>query len=542
MLKRLAGVAAGVFALAAAWGNPAGAQMSLKFTNVPGTPSCGGAGLSPAPSAPFTGALFSNTACSTKTNDLGRGCLYIGGGNAKAIPPGGVPSGATNYLNVSGANLVASAGTGTLDCTKAAGPTKVCLNNDALPACTSDADCGGYTNGCHEKANCFFGPPLEFPNPILTSLTTCVQNVLQADASGTGDASTGASNVTMPLSSWVYVTGNLSSPCPHCCTPTSATFPKCTGAKLKVSGKAASGELKCDSKAEAKGDASGVTACEVKPDTALTNGFTKANGKGPCPGTASSVQTALDSFESAAISAVGASQGSPTASKCDSKKVAAMGKKASSVLGCNAKGASKSDPSIVGPCVSTAETKFDGAITKAESSGDCTSSGQTGAGLEPTVDNYVNAVLAAVPAATGAASCTGTCSYGVAAGGACSTTSSSGSSQDCAPTRGGGAFQAPLSVTLSPLTTGTTSLTSASGNFCPSQKTAGAFAVTTSQCIQTVGNPAGDLTDGAPHAGAILASAFCIPTTTNSTIDGVADLPGPGLTSLPGTAQIVPTP
>jgi len=57
-----------------------------------------------------------------------------------------------------------------------------------------------------------------------------------------------------------------------------------------------------------------------------------------------------------------------------------------------------------------------------------------------------------------------------------------------------------------------------------------------------VGNPAGNLTDGAPHTGAILASAFCIPTTTNSTIDGVADLPGPGLTSLTGTAQIVPTP
>jgi hypothetical protein len=138
--------------------------------------------------------------------------------------------------------------------------------------------------------------------------------------------------------------------------------------------------------------------------------------------------------------------------------------------------------------------------------------------------------------------CSGTCTYGPNAGGGCAVGGSSGTSQDCPPTRGGGAFQAPLSVTLNPLTTGTTTLTSASGNFCPSQKTPGAFAVTTSQCIKTVGNPAGDLTNGLPHSGAILAAGFCIPTTTNSTIDGVADLPGPGLTSLPGTAQIVPTP
>jgi hypothetical protein len=327
--------------------------LSLKFTNDPGTTSCGGAGLSPAPASPFTGKLFSDDTCSTQTNDLGRGCLYIGGGNAKAIPPGAVPSGATSYFDINGSNLLASDGTGTLDCTKAAGPGKYCLNNDALPACTSDATCGGLTAACHEAANCYFGPPLEFPNPILTSLSTCAINVVQTDGGGTGTPSTGDSSVTLPLSSWVYVTGNVTHPCPH--------------------------------------------------------------------------------------------------------------------------------------CVGT------------------------------------------------------TCEYGSGTG-SCVTTASSGTSQDCPPTRGGGAFQAPLSVTLSPLTTGSTSLTSASGNFCPSQKTAGAFAVSGARCVQTTGAAAGDLTDGLPHAGAILASAFCIPTTTNTTIDGVADLPGPGLTSLPGTAQIVPTP
>jgi hypothetical protein len=57
-----------------------------------------------------------------------------------------------------------------------------------------------------------------------------------------------------------------------------------------------------------------------------------------------------------------------------------------------------------------------------------------------------------------------------------------------------------------------------SGNFCPSQKTAGAFGVSGSQCITETGSPAGDLSTGAAKP-AILASAFCIPTTTNSTID-----------------------
>ena len=55
-------------------------------------------------------------------------------------------------------------------------------------------------------------------------------------------------------------------------------------------------------------------------------------------------------------------------------------------------------------------------------------------------------------------------------------------------------------------------LTSASGNFCPSQKTARAFGVT--ECVQM---RQGDrLARGqAPHA-AILVSAFCILTTINA--------------------------
>ena len=363
-------------------------EARLAFTTTAGTTSCGGAGLAPGPSCSpvtCTGELDSDTTCSTKTNDLGRGCLYIGGGNAKAIPPGAVPAGATSYFDIVGTNLFASDGTGTLDCTKGAGPAKGCLNNDALPACTSDANCGGVTNACFPNANCFFGPPLEFPNPLLSSLTTCVLNVIKTDASGTADPSIGASSVKIPLASEVYVTGNLGSPCPHCVS--------------------------------------------------------------------------------------------------------------------------------------------------------------------------------------------GSCTYGANAKGACTTTSSSLTSQDCPPERAGGAYQAPLPVTLSPLNTSSSSLTSSTGKFCTDklctdnfapctmdtdctclnppactshvpcrdQLTNGAFGQTSAQCIKEAGSPAGDLSGGTAKP-ATLAAVFCIPSTTNSTIDGVADLPGPGATSLPGMAQLVPTP
>src|SRR5262249_20267505 len=43
----------------------------LKTTNVPGTSFCGGPGLMPVPTAPLGGALFSDTACTTKVSDLG---------------------------------------------------------------------------------------------------------------------------------------------------------------------------------------------------------------------------------------------------------------------------------------------------------------------------------------------------------------------------------------------------------------------------------------------------------------------------------------
>jgi hypothetical protein len=110
-------------------------------------------------------------------------------------------------------------------------------------------------------------------------------------------------------------------------------------------------------------------------------------------------------------------------------------------------------------------------------------------------------------------------------------------SLNCRPPLGG--FQANLPVNLTPLTTGSASMTNATGQFCPSQTlaSAGAFGKATTRCIQEAGAAAGNLSDHAAHAS-IIASVFCIPKTGNVAVDGVANLPGPGAIALNGTAQV----
>src|SRR5262249_57883701 len=100
-------------------------------------------------------------------------------------------------------------------------------------------------------------------------------------------------------------------------------------------------------------------------------------------------------------------------------------------------------------------------------------------------------------------------------------------------------FQAPVPVSLTPLTTGTTSKTNATGIFCPGQVNAGAFgkSMPAAQCITETGQDAGNLGDMLPH-NAHLVSVFCIPGTGNAAVDGVADLPGPGAFSLNGNSQV----
>jgi hypothetical protein len=143
---------------------------------------------------------------------------------------------------------------------------------------------------------------------------------------------------------------------------------------------------------------------------------------------------------------------------------------------------------------------------------------------------------------------TGTCDRGPRAGLACTTTSSTGLTRDC-PTGGAdathpctpgggncidGGHIGVIPITLSPVTTGAASATSATGLFCTGQTHAGCFGSAACRTITENGVAAGAVTPGTP-ASATLASVFCIAATGNTVVDGSADLPGPGAVSLIGT-------
>jgi hypothetical protein len=151
-------------------------------------------------------------------------------------------------------------------------------------------------------------------------------------------------------------------------------------------------------------------------------------------------------------------------------------------------------------------------------------------------------------------------------------------SVDCPPDPR--AFLAALPVTLKNLTTGRTSVTASNGCvykdkpgpnpgqactrdadcpggacqpniFCPNQANnfqnnannantgtgfGGAFGEPLAHTIVEMGSPAGSLLDFMPHS-MTTGAVFCIPP-TGGFVDGIADLPGPGATTLVGTAQL----
>ena len=108
--------------------------------------------------------------------------------------------------------------------------------------------------------------------------------------------------------------------------------------------------------------------------------------------------------------------------------------------------------------------------------------------------------------------------------------------QDCKPD---GDFVGAIPVNLDPLTTGSSAAVAPDGFFCPGQTALGAFGLQDTRVITQSGTPAGDVSGGSVQSG-IVASVFCIPPTGNILIDGSADLPGPGSTSLPGTFELIP--
>ncbi|MGH6690609.1 MAG: hypothetical protein ACREF4_08025 [Gammaproteobacteria bacterium] len=99
-----------------------------------------------------------------------------------------------------------------------------CEGNLASLGGTTSSETGSNRN-C-TSTGCLFGAPLAVPNSGSTPTSVCVLNAASAPVSGTVQCDTGASSVTLPLSSTIFLTGDTSTdpsatidgiqPCPLC--------------------------------------------------------------------------------------------------------------------------------------------------------------------------------------------------------------------------------------------------------------------------------------------------------------------------------------
>ena len=142
----------------------------LSFTTGIGSGNCGTVQLS-------TGAVQKNLACSG---------LYTGGGGNTVPLPYSVPDQGTSLTGVS-------------SCTIATGD--LTLTNLTSVQTGSNRNC--------TSAGCLFGPPLPIPNSTSTPTSVCVVNVVATNAGGTANCNTGASHLNLPLSSVLYLDGDL---------------------------------------------------------------------------------------------------------------------------------------------------------------------------------------------------------------------------------------------------------------------------------------------------------------------------------------------
>ncbi len=183
---------------------------------------------------------------------------------------------------------------------------------------------------------------------------------------------------------------------------TSTTMPgtgrsKCSSKEIAAAGKKAGGKAKCWSKATKKGLAVDTT-CLGTAATKFSAAYSKAVGKGDCINTtpAGTIETKVDNFITDLVTEIDGGTGTPAASKCSSKELAAASKKAGKVLKCYAKAAGKGIP-LDTTCTGGATTKFGASWTKATAAADCNTTVSQG-DIETKIDNFaadVNAELTA---------------------------------------------------------------------------------------------------------------------------------------------------
>jgi hypothetical protein len=140
----------------------------LSFTTGIGSGNCGTVQLS-------NGNVQKNLACSG---------LFTGGGGNTVPLPYSVPDMGNSLTGISACSC-----------------TGLTLTN------LTSTDTGSNRN-C-TSVGCLFGPPLPIPNSGSTPTSVCVVNVVATNASGTADCANGESHINLPLTSQLYLDGDL---------------------------------------------------------------------------------------------------------------------------------------------------------------------------------------------------------------------------------------------------------------------------------------------------------------------------------------------
>jgi len=142
----------------------------LSFTTGVGSGNCGTVLLS-------NGTLQQNLAC---------GGLYTGGGSNSVPLPYNVPDQGNSLTGISSCHSATGALT---------------LTNLTSTQTGSNRNC--------TSVGCLFGPPLPIPNASSPPTSVCVVNVVATNASGTANCNTGTSHLSLPLTSVLYLDGDL---------------------------------------------------------------------------------------------------------------------------------------------------------------------------------------------------------------------------------------------------------------------------------------------------------------------------------------------
>jgi len=443
--------------------------------------------------------------------NLEKGGLYTGGGLNSVPLPFPVPDQGLSYSSVTDCDP--STGELTLGPTTRSDLVGVAPGCDLITDpecgrhCTQGRTCtGGANNGLHCVLasdcpggtctdNCVFGPPLPIPNAGTAATSVCAKNVIDIDASGTALCDGGDSDLSTPLRSVIYLTGDLFKsstppdlpgvqPCPIC-------VPICSG-----------------------GTKNGLPCRPDNPNRACVGGSKvgrPCTGNGDCP---SSTCAPARTEYSSCISGGGSCPNPLTNSKC---------------LGGPNNGASCT------PATSTSDLLGD-AQDSYPTSHDCANDP-----LQSITDNIgglpINFALTtgqvvrnAVDRPNGARIFCGFCRDVTGGGSLCF----EGDTRPGCPLPGGGESK------------------NGNANFCTSdaycqdgdeyescvQRSAGAFGEAGATRITVTGAPPNEcLGDGGLHATELV-SVFCVPPTFDQTVDAAGDLPGPGAALMAGDAQL----